>query len=126
MDPFATVSSTPVTNPPPPVVVPTASPSATFFDPSGITVHPSANAFADSYGRSLLLRGINVSGDAKYPRINPLAGTPEFYDVNSVSYTGRPFASLEEASEWWRRLKGWGIGVVRMVVCWEALEPRSM
>lgn len=111
---------------PPPVVVPAVSPPATFFDPSGITVHPSANAFADRYGRSILLRGINVSGDAKYPRDSPLAGTPEFYDVSSVSYTGRPFASVEEAGEWWRRLRAWGIGVVRMVVCWEALEPRNM
>lgn len=121
MDPSSSIDVSP-----PPVVVPTGSPPSTLFEPSGISVHPTANAFADSYGRSLLLRGINVSGDAKYPRANPLAGTPEFYDVSSVSYTGRPFASVEEAGEWWRRLRAWGIGVVRLVVCWEALEPRNM
>lgn len=119
-------SPPPIDSSPSPVVVPTGSPPATLFEPSGIAVHPTANAFVDSYGRSLLLRGINVSGDAKYPRINPLAGTPEFYDVSSVSYTGRPFTTVEEAGEWWSRLRAWGIGVVRLVVCWEALEPRNM
>jgi len=55
-----------------------------------------------------------------------LARIPEFYDVSNVSYTGKPFADEQEAGQWWARLRSWGIGVVRLVVCWEALEPREM
>ncbi|PWW75721.1 Glycoside Hydrolase Family 5 protein [Tuber magnatum] len=112
--------------PPRPVVIPTSLPPSTLFDPSSISTHPSSNAFTDDHRRTILLRGINVSGDAKYPQTNPLAGTPEFYSADNVSYVGKPFGSAEEAMAWWRRLRGWGIGVVRMVVCWEALEPREM
>ncbi|RPA95490.1 glycoside hydrolase [Choiromyces venosus 120613-1] len=112
--------------PPRPAVIPTSLPPSTNFDPSSIRTHSSENAFTDDHRRTILLRGINVSGDAKYPRNNPLAGTPEFYNVDNLSYVGKPFRSVEEAEEWWRRLKGWGVGVVRMVVCWEALEPREM
>lgn len=57
---------------------------------------------------------------------NPLAGTPEFYDASTVTYVGKPFLSVEQASEWWIRLRAWGIGIVRMVITWEALEPRKM
>jgi hypothetical protein len=88
--------------------------------------HAELNAFSDGHGRTLLLRGLNVSGDAKYPVVNPLAGTPEFYDVSNVSYTGKPFASPAQAEEWWQRLRSWGVGVVRLVIVWEALEPREM
>ena len=88
--------------------------------------HTDLNAFADEHGRTLLLRGLNVSGDAKYPLDNPLAGTPEFYDTANVSYTGKPFRDAAEAEVWWARLRSWGVGVVRLVVTWEALEPREM
>jgi hypothetical protein len=88
--------------------------------------HTSANAFVDSHGRTLLLRGLNVSGDAKYPHPNPLAGTLAFYDVSNISYARRPFKSVAEAGEWWARLRSWGVGIVRLVVCWEGLEPREM
>jgi hypothetical protein len=91
-----------------------------------IIPHAELNTFSDDHGRTLLLRGLNVSGDAKYPIVNPLAGTPEFYDVSNVSYTGKPFASPAQAEEWWQRLRSWGVGVVRLVVVWEALEPREM
>jgi len=98
---------------------------------SGVTFesvlpHAKLDAFADAHGRTLLLRGLNVSGDAKYPVSHALAGTPEFYDVSRVSYAGKPFADAREAEQWWARLRAWGIGVVRLVVCWEALEPREM
>jgi hypothetical protein len=88
--------------------------------------HSSLNAFSDAFGRTLLLRGLNVSGDAKYPVQNPLAGTPGFYDVANISYVGKPFQTPEQAEEWWWKLRGWGVGVVRLVVVWEALEPREM
>ncbi|KAI5813174.1 glycoside hydrolase superfamily [Pyronema omphalodes] len=88
--------------------------------------HPTLNTFADSHGRCLLLRGLNVAGDSKHPNNNPLAGTPEFYDVSKTSYTGRPFKNQAEAASWWNKLRSWGVGVARLVVVWEALEPREM
>lgn len=91
-----------------------------------VAPHSALNCFADSHGRTVLLRGLNVSGDAKYPANSPLAGTAEFYDPEHVSYVGKPFLDAEEAELWWRRLRSWGVGVVRLVVCWEALEPREM
>ncbi|KAL7270824.1 hypothetical protein RUND412_006461 [Rhizina undulata] len=109
-----------------PVVIPASLPIATEFDVASIRAHDRENTFIDAHGRTLLFRGLNVSGDAKYPINNPLAGTDGFYDVSNISYTGRPFANVQEATEWWRRLKNWGVGIVRMVICWEALEPREM
>jgi len=88
--------------------------------------HTTLNTFSDSHGRSLLLRGLNVAGDAKYPQNNPLAGTSGFYDVSNVSYTGKPFKDAAEARLWWEQLRSWGVGVVRLVVVWEALEPREI
>lgn len=43
-----------------------------------------------------------------------------------VSYGGRPFKTVDEAGEWWAKLRMWGVGVVRWVVAWEAIEPKSM
>ncbi|ORY87993.1 glycoside hydrolase superfamily [Protomyces lactucae-debilis] len=81
--------------------------------------------FADQYDRTLLLRGINVSGASKLPSgpdfprcIDPL--DEAFW--KPVSFVGRPFP-VEEARAHWQRLKSWGLSLIRFVVTWEAIEP---
>jgi hypothetical protein len=60
--------------------------------------------FHDEYGRTVLLRGINVAGDSKFPKYPSVGG--------GSSYVGSPFP-LEEADEHFARLKSLGYNVVR-------------
>lgn len=81
-------------------------------------------AFTDRHGRTLSLRGVNVGGECKLPLPPPSrerASLPP-----AVSYTGRPFADAAAAAAWWARLRSWGVGLVRLVVVWEALEPHAL
>ncbi|TGZ76783.1 glycoside hydrolase [Ascodesmis nigricans] len=109
-----------------------ASPTPTYpGPPPPLHTHPSLPILLDPYNRQILLRGVNLSGDAKVPLHAPLAGTPEFFTGKDstgspISYLGRPFANLVEAEEWLRRFKHWGWNCLRIVVVWEALEPHSM
>src|SRR3954470_11039992 len=66
--------------------------------------------FVDSIGRRVLLRGVNLSGDAKVP-----------VTVDPISFVGRP-APLDEIDGHLRRIAGWGHNVVRLVITWEAVE----
>lgn len=79
--------------------------------------------FRDPQNREVTLRGINVAGEAKYPR-NP--NTPSyvsenFFDADNVSFVGRPFA-LEDAHTHFARLKKWGYNTIRYIFTWEAIE----
>lgn len=82
--------------------------------------------FRDPQNREVTLHGINVSGDAKYPR-NPdqCSHVNEgFLDGDNVSFVGRPF-QLDEAHEHFARLKSWGYNTIRYIFTWEAIEHEA-
>ena len=62
----------------------------------------SGDHFVDSHGRTILLRGVNISGSAKNPPFLPLGGDVEKLD---------PLPAL-------------GVNVIRIVFQWEAYEPQ--
>ncbi|GAO47563.1 hypothetical protein G7K_1767-t2 [Saitoella complicata NRRL Y-17804] len=80
--------------------------------------------FKDETGRTVLLRGVNLSGDTKQPGRPDLPShlSDDFYEsADTCSFIGRPFP-LDEADEHLLRLKSWGYNVVRYVITWEAVE----
>ncbi|KAJ3035874.1 hypothetical protein HDV00_003347 [Rhizophlyctis rosea] len=94
--------------------------------PTPDTLDTTSRYFRDSAGRTILLRGVNVSGSAKLPfkPFTPTHVKEGFLDDDhdtGVSFVGRPFP-LEEADEHFGRLAHWGFNCVRLNVTWEALE----
>ncbi|RYO77205.1 hypothetical protein DL764_010231 [Monosporascus ibericus] len=79
--------------------------------------------FRDRYGRHVLLRGINVAGDAKYPSEpeQPSHISDDFFDGDNVKFHGRPFRK-EDAHMHFSRLKRFGYNTIRYVFTWEAIE----
>ncbi len=79
--------------------------------------------FADSRGRQVLLRGINVAGDAKYPSEpnQPSHVEEDFFDGDNVSFHKRPFGK-EDAHVHFSRLRRYGYNTLRYVFTWEAIE----
>ncbi|KAJ9048500.1 hypothetical protein DSO57_1034517 [Entomophthora muscae] len=69
-------------------------------------------------GRSIGIRGINLSGSCKLPKA--IHSSKEV--CSEISFKDRPFP-LEEAHEHLTRLAYWGLSVIRLLVPWEALEP---
>ncbi|RPB25090.1 glycoside hydrolase [Terfezia boudieri ATCC MYA-4762] len=102
--------------------IPSSLPTSTAFNQTPLFPHPTEDCFADIYGRTILLRGLNVGGCSKAPEI--LSTSQNGQEV--ASYNGRPFKNIEEAGEWWAKLKMWGVGIVRWVVVWEAIEPKAI
>ena len=77
------------------------------------TLRASGTELKDEHGRTMMLRGVSVSGSAKLPAREAPDGT--------LSFVGRPFP-LDEADAHFERLRGWGFNTVRLVVTWEAVE----
>lgn len=103
--------------------VPTVSPATGNSVPSYF-IHTTSDHFVDTSGRTVLLRGVNLSGDSKFPAgtaSHVLEGFWEGGESGDVSFIGRPF-SLKEADVHLERLRGWGMNLIRYVICWEALE----
>ncbi|ORY70465.1 glycoside hydrolase superfamily [Pseudomassariella vexata] len=78
--------------------------------------------FTDGYGRTLSLRGLNVSGSSKLPtEPNGLSHLTEgFFEHRTVTFVGRPFP-IEEAHLHFRRLQAWGLPLIRLLVTWESI-----
>ncbi|EAQ83213.1 hypothetical protein CHGG_09617 [Chaetomium globosum CBS 148.51] len=79
--------------------------------------------FCDTNGRQVILRGINVAGEAKYPSKpnQPSHVANNFFDGDKVSFVGRPFPK-DDAHLHFSRLKRCGYNTIRYVFTWEAIE----
>ncbi|KAI7976146.1 hypothetical protein EIK77_001999 [Talaromyces pinophilus] len=88
-----------------------------------LRLHIEGHKFRDPYNREITLRGINVAGDAKYPKKPnvPSHVAEGFLDGDNVSFVGQPF-SLEEAPLHFGRLRKWGYNTIRYIFTWEAIE----
>lgn len=84
------------------------------------------STFLDVDGREVVLHGINVAGDAKFPsKPDQSSYVPEgFFDGDNVSFVGRPFP-VEDAHTHFSRLKRWGYNTIRYVFTWEAIEAKG-
>ena len=88
-----------------------------------LALRVSGKRFVDSEGRTVFLRGINLSGDSKLPKTPdvPSHVLQEFWSSENLSFVRRPF-DLDVADEHLARLSAWGYNIVRFIVTWEAIE----
>ncbi|GAA5952203.1 hypothetical protein JCM3765_001906 [Sporobolomyces pararoseus] len=102
---------------------------ATSLSPDSIGPNPldpsRGRYFLDSYGRRVLLHGVNVSGLNKLPS-EPNGEThldlgEKWYDGEGISFVGRPWP-LDDSPSHLARLRNWGLTFIRFVVPWEAIE----
>ncbi|KAI8974231.1 glycoside hydrolase [Trametes punicea] len=105
--------------------VPSTSPATGAPTPSHF-IHTTDSHFVDNAGRTILLRGINLSGADKAPVGAPSHLLQRFWEAGErgdASFIGRPL-NLDDGSAdvHLSRLKGWGFNALRYVVTWEALE----
>ncbi len=86
-------------------------------------IRADGSRFRDEFGRTLMLRGVNLGGSSKVPAL-PDGATyrpDDFSNHRNVSFVGRPFP-LAEANEHFSRLRAWGLTFLRLLVPWEAVE----
>lgn len=90
---------------------------------SGAVIKPKDMHFCDEQGRRVMLRGVNLGGNCKYPSIPDMPSHIEedFFAHRNVSFCGRPFP-LEEADRHYARLRSWGFNCLRFLITWEAIE----
>ncbi|KAI0823849.1 glycoside hydrolase [Trametes gibbosa] len=105
--------------------VPKTSPATGVTTPAHF-IHTADAQFVDNAGRTLLLRGINLSGADKAPvgaQSQQLDGFWEAGESGQESFVGRPL-NLDDGSAdvHLSRLRAWGYNMLRYVVTWEALE----
>ncbi|KAK4705794.1 hypothetical protein P7C70_g416, partial [Phenoliferia sp. Uapishka_3] len=92
-------------------------------------IHASGPHFRDTSGRTILLRGINLSSSAKTPVGQPgerLDGFWEHAKDGDMSFVGRVL-DLEngQADLHLERLRSWGFNCLRYVITWEAIEHQG-
>lgn len=105
--------------------IPSSSP-ATEKPTSHNFIHTVEGNFVDSSGRTLLLRGVNLSGSSKAPVGEPSYAREDLWEsgeTGDLTFKGRPLNVDDGSADvHLARLRGWGFNVLRFPVAWEALE----
>ncbi len=84
-------------------------------------IHLDGSHFKDEFGRTLILRGVNLGGKVPAQPDGATRHRAGFFDHRNVSFVGRPFP-LAQADAHFRRLREWGMTCLRFLVTWEAIE----